>query len=147
MHRSNTYLVAFVFACSAVAAVVNAQEVTRTPLTPDHFLLGTWRLMVPNSGCFETYKFKADGTMSMTSGMQVTESEFDIDVRPSKGFFKWMDKLIKDNGAPDCMGLTTKVGHVATNYIYIVSNDRFVVCREPNTKTCSQLIIRQSKDL
>ncbi len=83
----------------------------------------------------------------MTSGEQVGESEFEIDTRPGSGpFLRWVDRLIKDNGELDCLGFKAEVGHVATNYIYVVGNDRFVVCREQNTKKCSQLFVRQGKD-
>ena len=112
--------------------------VKRTPLPTNHPLIGSWRIEVPGTSCYETYSIKADGTRSVTSAEEVVESEFEITSEPSeKGFYKWVDKITKDNGKPDCMGGVSEIGHVATNYIIIHPSKRmFLMCETEDLQSC-----------
>ncbi len=116
----------------------SAEEVTRTPLPDNHPLIGSWRVEVPGTQCHEIYTVKPNGTMSVTSGIQAAESEFQIDLTPSaKGFYKWVDKITKDNGKPDCMGSIMEVGHVATNFIMVhPSGKAFIMCQSEDLSAC-----------
>lgn len=118
--------------------VAHAEEVTRTPLPEGHPLIGTWRVEVPGTQCHELYTVKSNGTMSVTSGAQAAESEFQIDLQPSaKGFYKWVDKIKQDNGKPDCMGSLMEVGHVATNFILLhPSGKAFLMCQGEDLSSC-----------
>ena len=109
-----------------------AQDVKRTPLPNDHPLVGAWKFDLPGGKCFETYNVRADGTNLVTSGTETSESEFEISVNPSqRGFYKWVDKITKDNGQPDCMGSIMEVGHVATYYITLHrSGKMFILCEK-----------------
>ncbi len=115
-----------------------AQEIKRTPMPNDHPLIGSWKIEVPNTKCFELYNIHQDGTLSVTSGPQAAESEFEISASPSqKGFYKWVDKITKDNGKPDCMGSIMEVGHVATNYIALHRTGKmFLMCEAEDLNTC-----------
>ncbi len=141
-----TLFLAFI---AATALPAMAQEVKRTPLPTNHPLLGSWRIDVPDTSCHEVYTFKPDGTMSVTSGLQAAESEFEIPLEPSaKGFYKWVDKITKDNGKPDCMGSIMEVGHVATNYILIHPTRRaFLMCEAEDLKSCIGPFKRQGSDV
>ena len=121
-----------------ISAAVSAQEVKRTPLPASHPLIGSWRIDVPGTSCHEIYTVKTDGTMSVKSGAQAAESEFEIPLEPSvNGFYKWIDKITKDNGKPDCMGSIMEVGHVATNFIILHRNKReFLMCESESLKSC-----------
>ena len=60
---------------------------------------------MPDGSCAETYRFRADGTSVVTSGEEVAETEFRITPKPSrKGFYEWVDTIVKDNGKKDCAG-------------------------------------------
>lgn len=122
-----------------------AQEVKRTPLPKDHPLIGSWKIELPNTTCFELYNIHQDGTLSVTSGVQAAESEFEISAIPSqKGFYKWVDKITKDNGKPDCMGSIMEVGHVATNFIALHRTGKmFVMCEKEDLNTCIGLFEQQ----
>ena len=76
--------------------------------------------------------------MLVTSGAQTAESEFEIDLVPSaNGFYRWVDKIVKDNGKPDCMGGIMQVGHVVTNYIIIDRSGKgFLLCEQERLDTC-----------
>jgi hypothetical protein len=123
----------------------SAQVVQKTPLPADHPLVGSWRIDVPGTNCYEIYKVRVDGTMHVTSGSQQAESEFDISVLPSAtGYYKWIDKIVKDNGRPDCMGEIMQVGHVATNYILLHrTGTKFLMCEAEDINTCIGPLVRQ----
>jgi hypothetical protein len=107
------------------------------PLPADHPLIGTWQITAPN-GCTETYIVRRDGTASVTSGEEVAESELTIAERPSeKGFFKWVEKTVKDNGKKDCSGDVTEVGRVATSYVLLApARDMFALCEREDRNSC-----------
>src|SRR5215472_1579981 len=75
---------------------------------------------------------RADGTTLVTSGREVAESVFEIDDEPSeKGFYKNTDRIVKDNGKPDCAGNITKVGTEVTNYIrFHPSFNMMIICKD-----------------
>ena len=134
--------------CLLATPSARAQEVKRTPLPSSHPLIGSWRIDVPGTNCHEIYNIKADGTMSVTSGAQAADSEFELAFEPSaKGFYKWVDRIVKDNGKPDCMGEIMQVGHVATNYIVLHrSGKEFMMCEEERLATCIGPFRRQGVD-
>jgi hypothetical protein len=103
-----------------------------------HPIVGTWRFVVPDGSCAETYRFRADGTSHVTSADEVAESVFEISHKPSqKGFYLWVDTIVKDNGKKDCAGQITDVGRKTTNYIrFDPSGQRFVVCRAESLDAC-----------
>ena len=76
--------------------------------------------------------------MNVSSGAQIGASEFEISARPSaRSFYKWVDKIVKDNGKPDCSGEIMEIGHVATNFILVHPSGRqFLMCEAENIGTC-----------
>jgi len=124
---------------------VHADEVKRTPLSPDHPLLGTWRIDLPDVDCFEMYSLRANGTKRTTSRLEIGESVFSLSPYPNRnGFYKWVDKIVKSNGKPDCMGDISEVGHVATTYIFLhPDGTQFLLCFEQNLNACIGPFVRQ----
>jgi hypothetical protein len=135
-------------ALAVCTVAAQAQEVHRTPLPKGHPLIGAWRIDVPGTTCHEIYEVHADGTMNVTSGIQAASSEFEISAIPSeRGFYKWVDKIVKDNGKPDCMGSIMEVGHIATNFILVHPSKRqFLMCESEDIKTCIGPFKRQGSD-
>jgi hypothetical protein len=122
--------------CTFVGAVAFAEEVRQTPLPHGHPLLGTWRIEFPD-GCFEEYTLRADGTKLSQSGEERNEAVFEISERPSKGFYRWADKITKGNGKPDCGGSITEVGHVAVSFIRLhPTGKKFLLCEADNMNSC-----------
>jgi hypothetical protein len=107
------------------------------PLRADHPLIGTWKITAPG-GCSETYVVRGDGTAAVTSAEEVAESELAISEQPSaKGFFKWVEKIVKDNGKKDCSGDITDIGRVVTSYVLLdPSKDLFAMCEREDRNTC-----------
>jgi len=124
-----------------------AQEVTKSPLPQEHPLVGTWRIDLQDFKCFEEYDVRADGTKLSRSGEERNESEHSISVLPSsKGFYKWTDKITKNNGRPDCSGSFTKLGNVAVSYIRLhTSGQRFLLCEAEEMKSCFAEFYRKTQ--
>jgi hypothetical protein len=104
----------------------------------NHPLLGIWKLDLPDFGCSETYHFRGDGTSLVTSAQEVSESEFQVQDKPSaKGFYRLQDNIVKDNGKKDCAGQVTKIGTRATNYIrFHPSGVLFLMCADESMQAC-----------
>lgn len=133
MPRFATLAAALTLALGTLALPATAASVYAA-----HPLVGTWRFDVPNTGCAEIYRFRADGTSIVTSGSEVAESEFEVAMKPSnKGFYTWTDTIVKDNGKPDCSGQITDIGRKTTNYIrFDRSRQQFIVCRREDFDAC-----------
>jgi hypothetical protein len=128
--------VAVVAGASLVCAELGA-EPPHPPKT-NHPILGTWVFAVPDTDCEETYYVRQDGTTLVTSGAEVAESVYEIDDEPSsKGFYKNTDRIVKDNGKPDCAGDITKVGSEVTNYIrFHPSTNMMIICKDESLNAC-----------
>lgn len=107
-------------------------------VAPNHPIIGTWRFTVPDGSCAETYRFRGDGTSHVTSGEEVAETEFKVSAKPSgKGFYEWVDTIVKDNGKKDCAGQITDVGRTTTTFIqFDAAGQRFIVCRGESHDAC-----------
>jgi hypothetical protein len=139
-------LVAFAMGI-VVSSGASSQEFTRVSLPESHPLVGTWRIELPEFKCFEEYELRSNGTKLSMSGEERNESEFAISLAPSAtGFYKWTDKITKNNGKPDCSGSNTKLGHVAVNYVRVHPNgQRFLLCEAEDMKTCYAEFLRKAK--
>ena len=120
-----------------VGAVAVAASCSAAP-PPDHPILGTWTLTPANQSCTETYFFKSDGSTLVTSAEEVAESAYDIAAEPSDaGFYRYTDKITKDNGKKDCAGNVTPPGETSVNFIaFHRSGEMFVMCREESLEHC-----------
>ncbi|WP_338848988.1 hypothetical protein V8J88_08575 [Massilia sp. W12] len=126
-----------------VLAGFAAHAAARPPLPLDsrHPILGSWVLPIehPRHGeCLETYYFRADGTTLVTSAEEVAETVFEISPKPSRaGFYRWSEKLVKDNGKKDCSGKVSRVGSESVSYIrFLEDGERFIVCQEESLRAC-----------
>lgn len=114
----------------AAAAIAGAAD--------EHPVLGVWQFTLPDGHCSETYHFRADGTLFVTSGEEVAESTFQVSPRPSeRGFYKMVDVVTRDNGKKDCGGNVTEPGQKATNYLRLhPSGDMMLMCADESLNAC-----------
>ncbi len=128
----------------AVFVLVASVLASAQSLRADHPFIGTWKITLPDNSCFEIYRIRANGTTFVTSAEDVGESEFTISDQPSpKGFYKWVDKIVKDNGKKDCVGETMVIGDVATKYIrFRPDGEMFVMCDAEDMNTCMGPFVR-----
>jgi hypothetical protein len=133
---------AALFACAVAVAAAHAAP--PRPVAKDHPIVGQWTFTTPDSGCAETYLFRTDGTAVVTSAAEIAETAFEISATPSgKGFYKWTDRIVKDNGKKDCAGQVTPVGKENVNYImFNPPRDRFVVCARESLDRCFGPFVR-----
>jgi len=107
------------------------------PLRSDHPLIGAWALRAGDTGCTEIYRISREGTSLVTSADEVAQTRFEVADQPSaKGYYKWVDTIVKDNGKKDCSGNVTKP-HTTTSYILMSETRKaFISCRNESTKAC-----------
>ncbi len=146
--RPRSFILGALLALSTVCALAQEPEVKATPLPAGHPLVGRWRLDLPRAGCFEVYDLHANGTLDVTSGQQAAGSEFEISTQPSaRGYYKWVDKVTRDNGKPDCSGNLTPAGQVVTNYVLLHPSGRqFMICAAESRETCFGPLRKQRGD-
>ena len=110
----------------------------------DHPLLGAWELTTRDGSCTETWRIDRAGTGLVTSAEEVAETRFTVADQPSsRGYYKWTDTVVKDNGKKDCSGNITKPPRTATNYIRMSPrNDRFIVCASEDGKHCFGMFVK-----
>ena len=107
------------------------------PLRSDHPIIGAWALAADDNGCTEIYRISREGTSLVTSADEVAQTRFEVSDQPSsKGYYKWVDTIVKDNGKKDCSGNVTKP-HTTTSYILMSETRKaFISCRNESTKAC-----------
>jgi hypothetical protein len=128
------HLLACLFLGTAAAGPVGAAA----PVPADHPILGTWTLTPAEQTCTETYFFRRDGTALITSAEEVAESDYEISGEPDAGgFYRYTDRIVKDNGKKDCAGNVTLPGQGSTNYIaFHRSGEMFVMCQTASLERC-----------
>lgn len=124
----------------AAGLMLAASLACAEPVAPSshHPILGIWQLDLPEMGCSETYRFRADGTTLVMSAKEVSESEFRIPAEPNKsGFYKLTETVVKDNGGEDCAGQVIKVGTTSANFVrFNTSATVFIMCAAESLDTC-----------
>ena len=124
-------------ACIAACGLLAVSAAHAEALPANHPLIGTWVITAPN-GCAETYVVRADGTATITSADEVAESQLTISEQPSaRGFFKWTEKVVNDNGKKDCSGDVGAAGKVAVSFV-LLSPDKsqFAMCDREDRTSC-----------
>ena len=142
--RSAVVVLAFVAACAAAPAAAAPAAPKPAPLRADHPLVGAWQFEVPGTTCAETYRIDRGGTTLVTSADEVAETKFTLTDQPSaKGFYKWVDTLVRDNGKKDCSGQVTKPPRVSTNFIKLnPAGNIFIMCIEEDERKCIGPFVR-----
>ena len=96
MKHATALLLAAAFAAAPCFA---APPPAPTALRADHPLIGAWKITTHDGSCSETYRIDRSGTTLVTSAEEVAETRFTLSDQPSaKGYYKWVDTLVKDNG-------------------------------------------------
>jgi hypothetical protein len=120
------------------AGMLVVQDTLAAPPAANHPILGTWTFTIPDGHCSETYEFRVDGTLITSSGEARSERVYEITPSPNpKGFYRLVDKIIRENGKPDCFGEPTEPGVSAIIFIrFSPSGDRFVACEDESPGNC-----------
>jgi hypothetical protein len=129
---------------AGVAAAPATPARPAVPIRADHPLLGAWQITTRDDQCVETWRIDRAGTMLVTSADEVAEARFTIADQPSaRGYFKWVNTIVKDNGKKDCGGNITKAPRSATNYLLLnPAGNEFILCQSEEGRQCLGPFIR-----
>lgn len=111
-------------------------------------LVGVWTWTRDINKCMETYTYKADGTLHVVSGEEISDSQYELSMLPTAaGFYVLTDKIIKDFGGRDCADdETNSTGDQATNYIYLnPEGNMYYSCKDEGPEKCFGPLIRVDK--
>ena len=133
-----TFSVRTAYSLLLLAAAGIACAAPPAPTAKDHPIVGRWTITLPDGSCTETYTIRPDGTTLVTSAGEIGESVFEISAKPGpSGFYKWTDKVVKDNGKKDCAGQITEVGQTAINFVqFNRAGNIFIMCAEESLDSC-----------
>jgi hypothetical protein len=132
-------LVASVLLSTAAAfAAPAATDAPTAPVRADHPLLGAWQITRRDDGCAEITRVDRSGRTLVTSADEVAQTQFKLTDQPSaKGYYKWVDTLVKDNGKKDCWGQITKPGKTTTRFVMMnPAANRFILCTAEDGTQC-----------
>jgi hypothetical protein len=104
-----------------------------------HPLVGTWSWSVFGGKCVETWQYRSDGVMLITSGEAVTEWSYQVSPQASvAGFYKVEQKSVRANGKKDCSGDSTQEpGTSGLTYLQLSpAKDRYIACRAESLAAC-----------
>lgn len=112
-------------------------------------MVGTWILAVPETGCRETWEFRADGTTHNQSGSEESTSKYEFAELPDVGgSFVLTDTIVRTNGKPDCSGSLTPVGDRAVLYLLPITTGGYMLCVTMSGSACIGSMFRVgSRDL
>jgi hypothetical protein len=102
-------------------------------------IVGKWTWTRTENTCTEVYDYRADGTVHVVSGDEVTDNTYAIDATPDgNGFFKMVLKVVKDHGGKDCADSEedSTGQEQAVFVLFHTSKPLHVVCRDPDLDTC-----------
>ena len=131
-------MASFAAVAAPAADASSAPPALATPLRADHPFLGAWQITRRDDECAEVYRVDRSGRTLITSADEVAQSVFTMSDQPSaRGYYKWVDTLVKDNGRKDCWGQVTKPGKTTTRYVMMnPAKNRFIVCTAEDGRQC-----------
>jgi hypothetical protein len=136
------------YSITALGLAAMVAGAAAAPLRADHPIVGVWRLELPEEACTETYRIRADGTALVTSAEEVAETAFEIADRPdAQGFYRSVNRIVKDNGKADCSGNVTPPGQTISTFIlFHPSGDQFLMCQRADMRSCIGPLVRVKGD-
>ena len=137
-------LLALALSSAAALAAPPGADAPGAPLRADHPFLGAWQLTRADNECAEVYRVDRSGHTLITSADEVAQSNFTMSDQPSpRGYYKWVDTLVRDNGKKDCWGQVTKPGKTTVRYLMMnPAKDRFILCTAEDGRQCFGPFVR-----
>jgi hypothetical protein len=102
-------------------------------------IVGSWTWTRDVNNCTEVYTYNADGTEHVVSGDEVSDAKYTIsNEASSRGFYKLIDKVVKDYGGKDCGDdESDSTGQEATNFlIFNAAKEKYFVCETESMDRC-----------
>lgn len=133
---SNAALLAVALTVGASAYAQAQKPVTRTI---DHPIVGTWQWTRAANNCTEVYRFRSDGTATITSGAERSDDTFEISSTPEgRDRYRLAITTLKDYGRQDCVGSEVdSTGKTATGYVgFTAARDSMILCADATSDRC-----------
>lgn len=111
-----------------------------------HTIIGTWKWTRKINDCTETYVFRSDGTLSVTSGAERTDNTFTITRAPvERGFFELRTRVTQDHRGTDCAQVDEDdTGKEIVSFIlFEPTQGMHISCSEPRLQACFGPLVRQ----
>ncbi|HEX5286791.1 MAG TPA: hypothetical protein VFW43_07750 [Polaromonas sp.] len=128
------------FLAALLCSLASAQAAGPVPATAaQHPIVGSWTWALPGKPCAETYKYRANGTRTGTSGEEATLSDYEISPVPSLlGFYRLVETVTDTNGKRDCSGdLHEESAERVTRFIqFSPKGDQLIVCKTESLQAC-----------
>ena len=122
----------------SLEAATGGKPAQAQPAKP-HSIVGKWQWTLEEKQCTETYEYRADGSLSVTSGDEVAEATYDISSLPdSNGFYLLNGTPGTSNGEKDCTDRPAGSKQPAFS-VYVVfhpSEPLLLICESPNMDRC-----------
>lgn len=119
-------------------ALAQAAEPLPSPGLP-HPLNGVWSWTLAGKQCAESLQYRANGAGTSTSGVEHTQSHYEVSPMPSLlGFYRIAETVTESNGQPDCSGDMHEVTNApAVRFIqFSPRHDLLIVCKTEALKEC-----------
>ena len=129
-----------------ISNIIQASESSSEINYSGHPIIGSWSFTYNN--CVETYQYHENGIRKVTSNQEIVEASFTISNNPlASGFYKINDKVLSDNGKPDCEGSTKDMsGDIVNLYaMFNSAQDKVIFCFEQNKNRCFGPFTKVSK--
>ncbi|WP_293605539.1 hypothetical protein [Polaromonas sp. UBA4122] len=141
--RKLPLLAALLCSLASAQAAGPLPNTSTTPVAPavpaQHPIVGSWTWTLPGKSCAETYKYRANGTRTGSSGEESTLSNYEITPIPSLlGFYRLVETVTNGNGKPDCSGdLHEASDQRVTRFIqFSPKQDQLIVCKAESLQAC-----------
>jgi hypothetical protein len=120
------------------AALAQAAACLADAPAPDHPLIGTWDLTIPQQHCSETYEFRADGSRHTLSAAEESDGEYVVSAQPdAHGVYTLRDTITRTNDKPDCDGRVTHLSSPQTVTLYLAPlRGGFLMCFDAALEKC-----------
>jgi hypothetical protein len=91
------------FLKSAAVSLILGLLMATTVSAQQHPIVGKWQWTRDANKCTETYEYRADGSLHVESGAEITDNSYAVTPGPdAAGFYTITGKVLKTNGGQDC---------------------------------------------
>ena len=127
--------ISLIAACAATMSFASHAQHAQEPVID---LVGTWSWSMPNGQCTETHTYRQDGSRSVVSGAENSDSRYAVEAVPNSRFRKLTITTTKDYRGVDCGGADEDDTGRTSSVYYVLKPDgsQVLFCYQPEFKQC-----------
>lgn len=122
------------------------QAAGELPPVKGALIVGSWSWQQFGGQCRETFQYRANGSLRVSSGESLTVWTYDISPQPGpEGFYSLIETLTESNGKTDCTGDSTgQPGDSSSHFVqFSPGHEQMIVCRQASLNACFGPLRRQ----